>query len=541
MPHPRRSTSRVPAGAPSGGRVRSAMRAFAEDLSRLPADTRSGGRVRSGPARLLAAILLAAVAAACARNPVTGGRELVFMSESQEAELGRQADAQIRGEMGVYDDDALQEYVAAIGAELAAVSHRPDLPWQFAVIDSPVVNAFAVPGGYVYLTRGLLAYLNDEAELAGVLGHEIGHVTARHSVQAYSRAAGAQMGLLLGQIFVPAMRPRYGSPGLGDAAGQGLGLLFLKFGRDDERQADRLGAEYAAASGWDPHGVGDMLATLGRIADTTDRRGTPNWLATHPEPADRVAGVAGTVEALLAETPDLGALRIDRAGYLARIEGVVHGDNPEQGVVRGREFLHPALRFALEFPAGWEVRNGAEMVVAREPGQERYMLLRIARENGSDLQRIAEREMTGAGFVEQQGTPTTINGLDAWVGVWTQDVRGVGPMIARVAFIRSGSAVYLLGAFADADGYRLVERDVHDSIHSFRQLRRDEAERIRPNRIALYQVEGGDTWQRIAQRVGGEIVPAATLAVMNGYPVNEQPLPGDVVKVVRPGSVAVAD
>lgn len=541
MPHPRRSTSRVPAGAPSGGRVRSAMRAFAEDLSRLPADTRSGDRVRSGPARLLAAILLAAVAAACARNPVTGGRELVFMSESQEAELGRQADAQIRGEMGVYDDDALQEYVAAIGAELAAVSHRPDLPWQFAVIDSPVVNAFAVPGGYVYLTRGLLAYLNDEAELAGVLGHEIGHVTARHSVQAYSRAAGAQMGLLLGQIFVPAMRPRYGSPGLGDAAGQGLGLLFLKFGRDDERQADRLGAEYAAASGWDPHGVGDMLATLGRIADTTDRRGTPNWLATHPEPADRVAGVAGTVEALLAETPDLGALRIDRAGYLARIEGVVHGDNPEQGVVRGREFLHPALRFALEFPAGWEVRNGAEMVVAREPGQERYMLLRIVRENGSDLQRIAEREMTGAGFVEQQGAPATINGLDAWVGVWTQDVRGVGPMIARVAFIRSRSAVYLLGAFADADGYRLVERDVHDSIHSFRQLRRDEAERIRPNRIALYQVEGGDTWQRIAQRVGGEIVPAATLAVMNGYPVNEQPLPGDVVKVVRPGSVAVAD
>ena len=511
MPHPRRSTSRVPAGA------------------------RPGDGVRFGPARLLAAILLAAVAAACARNPVTGGRELVFMSESQEADLGRQADAQIRGEMGVYDDDALQEYVAAIGADLAAVSHRPDLPWQFAVIDSPVVNAFAVPGGYVYLTRGLLAYLNDEAELAGVLGHEIGHVTARHSVQAYSRAAGAQVGLLLGQIFVPAMRPRYGSPGLGDAAGQGLGLLFLKFGRDDERQADRLGAEYAAASGWDPHGVGDMLATLGRIADTTDRRGTPNWLATHPEPADRVAGVAGTVEALLAETPDPGALRIDRAGYLARIEGVVHGDNPEQGVVRGREFLHPALRFALEFPAGWEVRNGAEMVVAREPGQERYMLLQTARENGSDLQRIAAREMTGAGFAEVQGTPATINGLDAWVGVWTRDVRGVGPMIARVAFIRSGSTVYLLGAFADADGYRLVERDVHDSIHSFRQLRRDEAERIRPNRIALYQVEGGDTWQRIAQRVGGEIVPAATLAVMNGYPVNEQPLPGDVVKVVRPG------
>ena len=490
---------------------------------------------RSRAPRLAAALLLAVVAAACASNPVTGSRELVFMSQSQEADLGRQADAQIRSEMGVYEDPALQEYVAAIGNELAVVSHRPDLPWTFTVIDSPVVNAFAVPGGYIYLTRGLLAYLNDEAELAGVLGHEIGHVTARHSVQAYSRAAGAQMGLLLGQIFVPAMRPRYGAPGVGDAAGQGLGLLFLKFGRDDERQADRLGAEYAVASGWDPHGVGDMLTTLGRIADTTDRRGTPNWLATHPEPADRVAGVAGTVESLLAETSDLATLRVDRAGYLARVEGLVYGDNPEQGVVRGREFLHPALRFALAFPGGWEVHNGAEVVVAREPGQERYMLLQIAQETGRDLQRIAEREMSGAGFVEVQATTGEINGLDAYIGTYTQDVRGVGAMVARVAFIRSGSSVYLFGAFADADGFRLIERDVHDSIHSFRQISRDEAERIRPNRLAVYRVQSGDTWQRIAQRVGDEIVPAATLATMNGYPVNEQPLPGDVIKVVEPG------
>ncbi len=511
MPHRQRSTPHVPAGR------------------------RSGNRRRWLAARLPAALLLAALASACATNPVTGSRELVFMSESQEAELGREADAQIRSEMGVYDDAALLEYITAVGNSLAAVSHRPDLPWQFAVIDSPVVNAFAVPGGYIYLTRGLLAYLNDEAELAGVLGHEIGHVTARHSVQAYSRAAGAQMGLLLGQIFVPVMRPRYGTPGLGDAAGQGLGLLFLKFGRDDERQADRLGAEYAVASGWDPHGVGDMLTTLGRIADTTDRRGTPNWLATHPEPGDRVAGVANTVQTLLAETPDLSALRVDRAGYLARVDGIVYGDNPEQGVVRGGEFLHPALRFALEFPAGWEVHNGAEVVVAREPGQDRYMLLQIAGESTYDLQRIAEREMNGAGFREVQGAPSEINGLDAYIGMYTQDVSGVGPMIARVAFIRSGSSVYLFGAFADAEGYRLVERDVHESIHSFRQLSRDEADRIRPNRVAIHRVERGDTWQGIAQRIGAGIVPAATLAIMNGFPVNEQPLPGDVVKVVQPG------
>ena len=234
-------------------------------------------------------VLFVGIASACATNPVTGNREFVTISEAQEVAIGRESDAQIRSEMGVYDDPQLQQYVEEIGFDLAAVSHRPALDWHFTIVDSPSVNAFALPGGYIYLTRGIMAYLSDEAELAGVLGHEIGHVTARHSVQAYSRATGASWGLMAAQIFVPAMRsPYYGAPGLGDAAGSGMGLLFLKFGRDDERQADRLGAEYAVASGRDPRGVGDMLATLARIADTTDRRGTPNWLATHPEPVDRV-------------------------------------------------------------------------------------------------------------------------------------------------------------------------------------------------------------------------------------------------------------
>ena len=196
-------------------------------------------------AALTAGVLL--LAAACATNPVTGEREFVLMSEAQELALGQQADGDIQRDMGVYDDPALQEYIQDVGLSLAAVSHRPDLPWQFTVIDSPAVNAFALPGGYIYLTRGIIAYLGDEAELAGVLGHEIGHVTARHAVQSYTRAGGAQLGLVLGQVFVPQMRSNpYGLPGLGDAAGSGLGLLFLRFGRDDEIQADRLGAEYAS-------------------------------------------------------------------------------------------------------------------------------------------------------------------------------------------------------------------------------------------------------------------------------------------------------
>ncbi len=476
-----------------------------------------------------------ATMAACATNPVTGNREFVTISEAQEIAIGREADAQIKSEMGVYEDQQLQQYVEEIGLALAASSHRPDLDWQFAIVDSPVINAFALPGGYIYLTRGMMAYLSDEAELAGVLGHEIGHVTARHSVQAYSRASGATWGLLAAQIFVPAMRTPYGAPmGLGDAAGAGLGMLFLKFGRDDETQADRLGAEYAAASGWDPRGVGDMLSTLARIADTTDRRGTPNWLSTHPAPVNRVAGVSQTVEQLLTAT-DGATLRVDRTGYLDRIEGLIYGDNPADGIVRGSEFLHPALRFALAFPGGWEVQNSETLVVAKQPGRENYMILRLAESSQEELQRIAERDMIEAGYQPEQGTPSSINGLDAYLGTYTREVDDLGPLVARVAYIRAGRSVYVLGGFAPVTEFSYVERDVDASIGSFRQLSRDEAEQIRANRVTLYVVQEGDTWQRIAQRSGEEIVLASDLAIMNGYPVNEQPAPGDQIKIVVPG------
>ena len=315
-----------------------------------PRGCRRGSRYPHALIAMAAGLFL--LAGACATNPVTGQREFVLMSEAQELSLGQQADSEIQRDMGVYDDPVLQEYVQEVGLSLAAVSHRPDLPWQFTVVDSPAVNAFALPGGYIYLTRGIMAYLGDEAELAGVLGHEIGHVTARHAVQAYTRAGGAQLGLVLGQVFVPPMRGNpYGLPGLGDAAGTGLGLLFLKFGRDDEMQADRLGAEYASDGGWHPQGVADMLSTLGRIGEATDRRGTPNWLSTHPEPEARVGEVTPAVDELLAGRDDT-AFRVNREDYLDSIEGLLFGDNPEDGILRGNEFLHPPLRFALEFPEG---------------------------------------------------------------------------------------------------------------------------------------------------------------------------------------------
>jgi predicted Zn-dependent protease len=224
----------------------------------------------------LSCLLAAAFLGACATNPVTGKREFSLMSEAQEIQIGQELDVEVQREMGVYGDRAIQAYVSDIAQRMAGVSERPRLPWQFTVVDVPAVNAFALPGGYIYLTRGILPYLDDEAELAGVLGHEIGHVTARHAAQAYTRATGTGLGVAIASIFVPAARP------FGSLAETAVGVLFLKYGRDDELEADRLGARYEFQTGWDPAGVPDLLNTL---ASRGDRR-----QAGHSELAGHASG-----------------------------------------------------------------------------------------------------------------------------------------------------------------------------------------------------------------------------------------------------------
>ena len=464
--------------------------------------------------------------AGCATNPVTGDREFVMMSEAQEVAIGREADAEVRREMGLYEDDTLQRYVEEVGLELASRSHRPELPWSFAIVDSPAVNAFALPGGFIYVTRGIMPFLSNEAALAGVLGHEIGHVTARHAVRAYTRSSGAELGLLIGGIFSPAARAA------GGLAQTGLGVLFLRHGRDAELQADRLGAEYAAVSGWDPTGVRDMLLTLSRIGEGSDRNGVPNWLSTHPDAADRVERVGPTLSEL-ATRLDITGLRVNREGYLDRLDGLVYGDNPDQGVVRGRDFLHTELRFALRFPDGWEVVNTESQVVARQPGQEVYMLLQVVTDPETrGLEALAVDNMRGGGYRLDAGGETTINGLDAFIGTFTGASDNDGQLRARVGYIDHRRSVYVLGGLAEAQVYDQVESEFNEAIRSFRPLSAGEAEEIRPNRIRFHTVRAGDTWQSLAQDAGQGIVPSNTLAIMNGFPVNEQPRAGDRIKIV---------
>jgi predicted Zn-dependent protease len=461
----------------------------------------------------------------CATNPVTGKREVSLMSEAEEIAYGQQGDAEIRREMGVYGDDALQRYVSGIGDRLAQLSHRPRLPWSFVVVDHPAVNAFALPGGYIYITRGILPYLDDEAELAGVLGHEIAHVTARHAAQQITRAGLGGIGLAVLGVFVPSTQP------FGDLTSAALGVLFLKYGRDDERESDRLGMEYAASAGWDPAGVPDFLATLARL-DALSVRGVPNWLSTHPEPASRVV----EAKPLVTKYASASAIERGRDRFLEEIDGIDVGDKREDGIVRGHRFLHPGLRFAVDFPEGWEVTNAPDQVAAQEPGQKRFMFLQLVdRATGRTIEEIAVRSMTSARFRRVDGQSTSLNGANAYVGVYQGEFSGFGPVVLRAAHVENGRQILMLAGFAPEREYPVVERQIGEAIRSYRPLTAAEADAIRPNRLTFYTVRSGDTWQSIAARHGG-VVRATDLAIMNHHEIIEQPKAGERIKIVIAGS-----
>lgn len=471
------------------------------------------------------AAALAMAIAACATNPVTGRRELALMSEAQEIELGRKSDAEIRKTMGVYGDEALQRYVQDIGLRLARTSERPNLPWTFAVVDSPAINAFAVPGGFIYLTRGILPFLDDEAELVGVLGHEVGHVTARHSVQQYSRQAAAGVGLGVLGILVPAVERA--TP----IAEAGLGALFLKYGRDDEREADRLGVAYAAQNGWDPAGVAGMLTTLARLDEAAgERRGVPNWLSTHPAPADRVE----EVQQFVAEARKTAAgTATNRDAFLARVDGLMFGDSPDKGVVRGGQFLHRELRFALRFPGGWEISNTDEQVSAKHPDANQIALLQLVPNAGS-LEQSAAQHTAKAGLQAVDTARTRINGLDAIAGTYRGSVQGIGQVGVRAAHIMHGGRVYFVAGLAPSAQFAQAAGAFDETIASFRPLTEAEAAGIRGSRVTLYTARGGDSWSALAARAGDQAMRASTLAIMNDYEPAAAPRAGDRLKIVVP-------
>ena len=360
-----------------------------------------------------------------------------------------------------------------------------------------------------------------------MLGHEIGHVTARHSVRQYTRTIGGVVAAGALGVFIPAARP------FGQISEQALGLLFLKYGRDDELQADQLGARYEATGGWDPSGVPGMLATLGRLDEAAgERKGIPNWLSTHPEPLARVAEIAPTVTTLKTGRTDFVT---NREALERRLDGVIFGDNPEQGVTRGSTFLHPPLRFRIDFP-----RSGTWPTVRSRSSRKRRTRMCSCccrwspKPQGQTVRDVALAHMQAAGLRRVQGERTTINGLDAFVGSYQGQIEGLGDVASRAAHIAHGGTYYMVAGLVAPAGFTQVDGAFTTAIRSFRALTAAEAEAIRPSRVDFYIVREGDTWASLAERSGGAIRPT-TLAVMNHTAPDAAPRVGARIKIVVSG------
>lgn len=480
--------------------------------------------------RWLPVAVLALLLAACATNPVTGGSDFVLMSEEQEISLGRKYSAEVVKETPVYDDPDLARLVQSVGEAVAAHSHRPELIYRFTVLDSTQVNAFALPGGYIYITRGLLAYLNSEAELAAVLGHEIGHVTARHSVRRHSTAT---MTGLLGTV-VAASTGIQGVDTLTDLLGT---AIVRGYGREHELEADRLGAEYIAKSGYDPRGMLEVVGVLKNqeaydrlVAEKEGREphAYHGLFSTHPDNDARFQEVVTAAERFRSAD----ATRLDSAALLQALDGLTFGDRVENGVVRNRDFYHRDLDFSLRFPADWRIDNGPERILATSPGNDGLIQVSF-----TDL----NRRLTPQEFMTtrmklkdiQQEAPFRAGDFDGWTAIANGNTNYGTRAIRYVVVFRDNRAWIIAGAAKDRGDPRRYDDAVLATARSFHALNDTERALAGAWHLQVIRTPAGTDYADLATRSPLADFPEQQLRLLNNQYPEGEPRAGSLLKIVR--------
>ncbi|MGH7710102.1 MAG: M48 family metalloprotease, partial [Gemmatimonadaceae bacterium] len=386
-------------------------------------------------------VLSTMLTGACATNPVTGRRELSLVSESQEIQMGRQAAQQTLQSMPEISDMGMKSLVTQMGQRIARASERPNLPWEFHTLDDATVNAFALPGGFIFVTRGLVTHLNSEAELAQVVGHEIGHVTAKHSVSQISKAQLATLGLGVGSIFSSTIAS------LGGVLETGLTLAFLKFSRDDEIQADDLGFKYSLNQRYDVREALDVYETLQALGARGGGK-LPEWQSTHPDPGNRLTQMRQRIAALPAAS--LTGLVVNEDSYLRLLNGMVYGENPRLGFFRGTLFMHPDLRFQWQLPNGWQTANLPDAVAGQAPSKDAVMQLQVSQT--ASVVDALRAFLAQQGIQQISGGTTTINGNQAALGEFDAQTQS-GIVRGMIAFIRYGNTTYGIIGYSPQQRY----------------------------------------------------------------------------------------
>ena len=473
----------------------------------------------------VAAALLLVSMAGCATNPATGARQISLVSSGQELAMGQQADPAVIAEYGLYQDRDLAAYVDSIGQALGKVSHLPNLRWHFRLLDSPVVNAFAIPGGYIYITRGITAYMSSEAQLAGVIGHEIGHVTARHSAQQMTNQQLAQIGLLAGMVAFEGFRP------YGGLASQGLGVLFLKYSRDHENQADELGVQYSVKSRYDPRQIPPTYDTLKRLGERSGAA-LPSFLSTHPDPGDREVRTRELAEASISGTGS--NLLVRGPSYLSRIDGMVYGDDPRQGYFENDRFYHPELKFQMIFPSGWKNENTPSAVFSQNEQLGAAMRMTLGTTPNRSLtpsEYVDSLRVKGA-IVSAQGRSEQLRDFPAWIGTIVAPAEG-GNVTLVAGFVRIAPGQFLEIIGQSKAG--AANDQVASSIRSVAALSDPDKLNVTPDRVVVKRAPRTAPFSTLWSEMGPQAIGVEEGAILNSTRAATTIQSGTPIKTVAKG------
>ncbi|MFK8006097.1 MAG: M48 family metalloprotease [Saprospiraceae bacterium] len=465
------------------------------------------------------------IISACSKNPITGKKEAFVMSEKREQALGDQSDPSIVASFGLYPDQTLQKFIDSKGQQMARISHRSHLKYEFKILDSPVVNAFALPGGYVYFTRGIMAHFNNEAEFAGVLGHEIGHISGRHSAKQQRNSILTQVGLIAGVVLSKEFA------NYAESAGQSMQLLMLKNGRDHETQSDLMGVEYSTKIGYDATYMAGFFKTLNRLSGGDEGQRIPTFMSTHPDPLNRYAKVGQWAKEEQKKYPNK-TFNENRNQYLRMLEGLIYGEDPRQGYKEGNTFYHPELKFKFPVPTNWQLANSPQQVQMAPKDGKAMMIFTLAPEK--TLNEAANNFVTQNKLQKKEDTNLTINGFSA-KAIVSEQVDEQGAVALRIVtyFIQDASTIYMFHGLAEPANFISYKNLFRNTMEGFARLTDQSKINVQPDRIHIESINSPTTLSAALRNAGIKSDRLDEMAIVNGMQLSDQLQRGQLIKVLK--------